>query len=176
MKALLLLVPLVELYVIIQVGSAIGALATIALLILSTMFGWWLTKREGLEALRQIDASVRDGNEPDKALVNGFLIMAAGVLILIPGFVTDALGFLLLLPPVRHLVGKLAYSRMQKRMGQGWMSGAASFGSGGRVWVDSTVIDVQRPGDGTDTIDTTGSIRPDAPSSDGPAELPPGRY
>ena len=96
-----LVVPFVELYVIIQVGQAIGALNTIALLILVSATGAWLVKREGLSVLRRAQARVDQGGLPGRELVDGVLILFAGALLLTPGFVTDLLGILLLLPPVR---------------------------------------------------------------------------
>ncbi len=121
--------------------------------------------------LRRIDGQLRDNQLPHRELVDGFLILLAGLLIMIPGFVTDGLGFLLLLPPVRSGLRRILFGRFQSKLGVGWMNGVAGrFGSQGRVWVDSEVIDVERPGDaGAD-----GSVPPDRTGP--PAELPPGRY
>lgn len=99
-----LVVPLVELYVLIQVGSAIGALNTIALLIVMGVAGGWLMKREGLGVVRRVQSQLRAGRVPAAEVVDGFLILLGGALMLTPGFLSDILGLSLLVPPVRALV------------------------------------------------------------------------
>lgn len=101
---LFLVVPLVELYVIIQVGQAIGALNVIGLLIVMSVAGGWLMKREGLGVLRRVQQQLDRGAVPGKEIVDGFLILFGGALMLTPGFLTDVLGIALLLPPVRAVV------------------------------------------------------------------------
>jgi UPF0716 protein FxsA len=96
--------PLVELAVIIQVGQWIGVLDTLALLLVLSVGGAWIVKRQGLGVLRRIRGEVAAGGVPTAALIDGALIGFAGVLLLAPGFVTDAFGLLLLLPPVRGLM------------------------------------------------------------------------
>ena len=97
-------VPLAELYVLIQVGEAIGVLDTIALLFLISIVGAWLAKREGLGVLRRMQAALNAGRVPGAELVDGFLILLAAALMLTPGFLTDVVAILLLLPPVRAAV------------------------------------------------------------------------
>jgi UPF0716 protein FxsA len=104
LAVLFLVVPLAELYVIIQVGQAIGVLDTLGLLILISVVGAWLAKREGLGVLRRIQRSIDAGRVPGTELVDGFLILLAGALMLTPGFLTDILAILLLLPPSRAVV------------------------------------------------------------------------
>lgn len=99
-----LVVPLVELYVLIQVGSAIGALNTIALLVLMGVAGGWLMKREGLAVVRRVQSQLRSGRMPAADVADGFLILFGGALMLTPGFLSDILGLALLIPPVRALV------------------------------------------------------------------------
>lgn len=101
---LFIVLPLVELYVIIQVGEEIGALATIVLLLVISVVGGWLAQREGLGVWRRIQAQVDAGKVPGAELVDAFLILLGGALLLTPGFITDALGIVLLLPPTRALV------------------------------------------------------------------------
>lgn len=99
-----LVVPFVELYVILQVGQAIGVLNTVALLLIVSAVGAWLVKREGLSVLRRAQERAQQGAVPGKELVDGVLILFAGALLLTPGFVTDVVGILLLLPPVRAVL------------------------------------------------------------------------
>ena len=101
---LFIVLPLIELAVIIQVGSLIGVLPTFAIMVLSALIGSWLCKREGLGVLRRINASLDAGRVPTTELADGALIVLAGCMMITPGFVTDLAGILLLLPPVRALV------------------------------------------------------------------------
>jgi UPF0716 protein FxsA len=102
-----LVMPLLELAVIIQIGAAIGVLNTIGLLLLSSIVGGWLMKREGLGVLRRIQGAVAEGRVPGKELADAALILFGGALMVAPGFVTDGLGVLLLLPPVRAAVRRV---------------------------------------------------------------------
>jgi UPF0716 protein FxsA len=99
--ALLIVIPLVEIYTAIQVGHAIGALNTIGLLLLLSFVGAWLTKHEGFVVLSRLRRQVAAGQTPTNELIDGVLVLSAGVLMLTPGFVTDAFGLLLLFPPTR---------------------------------------------------------------------------
>jgi UPF0716 protein FxsA len=110
---LFLVVPIVELYVIIQVAQAIGVLDTLGLLILDSILGGWLMKREGLGVLRRLQAKLDSGELPSTELVDGFLILFGGALMLTPGFVTDLLGMALLLKPVRAIVRRVLARRFK---------------------------------------------------------------
>jgi len=101
---LFLVVPLAELYVIIQVGQAFGALNTIVLLILISAVGAWLVKREGIAVWRRFQRQVESGSIPGRELADGVMILFAGALLMTPGFLSDIAGILLLLPPVRAAV------------------------------------------------------------------------
>ena len=100
----LLVATIVELTVLIAVGHAIGVLATIGLLILTSLVGAVLLRSEGARALGAVVEALRARRLPHRELLDGMLITAAGVLIILPGFVSDLLGLLLLLPPIRSLV------------------------------------------------------------------------
>lgn len=109
-------VPLVELVVIIEVGAEIGVLNTVGLLILSSIVGGWLMKREGLGVIRRIQGSVAAGRVPGAELVDAFLILFGGALMLAPGFLTDLTGMALLLPPVRAVVRGALRKRFATRV------------------------------------------------------------
>lgn len=109
---LFLVIPLVELYVIIQVGQAIGALNTVGLLLLDSLVGGWLMKREGFAVLRRLQDQMQQGRVPGKELVDAFLILFGGALMLAPGFLTDLVGMALLLPPVRGVVRRVLARRL----------------------------------------------------------------
>ena len=110
---LFFVVPIFELYVIIQVAHAIGVLDTIGLLILDSILGGWLMKREGLGVLRRLQAKLESGELPSTELVDGFLILFGGALMLAPGFVTDIVGMALLLPPIRAIVRRVLARRFK---------------------------------------------------------------
>jgi UPF0716 protein FxsA len=94
--------PLIELYFLIQVGSVIGALPTIALSILTAVIGGALVRMQGLAVLMRVRAMLDQGEMPALELLDGAVLLVCGFALLLPGFVTDILGFLLLIPPVRH--------------------------------------------------------------------------
>lgn len=112
-----LVLPFAELYVILQVGREFGALNTIALLVLVSVAGAWLVKREGLSVLRRAQAKAAAGAVPGTELIDGVLILFAGALLLTPGFLTDIVGILLLLPPVRAALRGTATRALGKRSG-----------------------------------------------------------
>ena len=114
---LFLVVPFVELFLLIQVGQAVGALPTIAVLIVISVVGAWLVKREGMNTLRRAQQQVRNGAVPGTELVDGVLILFAGALLLTPGFLTDLFGILLLIPPVRAALRTTARKRIARRAG-----------------------------------------------------------
>ena len=114
---LFLVVPLAELYVIIQVGQAFGALNTIALLIVISAAGAWLAKREGMSVWRRFQNQVQVGAVPGKEIADGVMILFAGALLMSPGFLTDLLGIALLLPPVRAVIRGVLMKQAAKRAG-----------------------------------------------------------
>ena len=109
-------VPFAEIYVLLQVGHAIGVVNTLGLLILVSVVGAWLAKREGLGVLRRMQRSIDAGRVPGTELVDGFLILLAAALMLTPGFLTDILAILLLLPPVRAVVRRELRRRVARRI------------------------------------------------------------
>lgn len=113
---LFIVVPFVELYFLIQVGQVIGALWTIVLVMVISIVGSWLVKREGLATLRRAQEQIRMGRVPGNELVDGVLILFAGALLLTPGFITDTVGVLLLIPPARLALRGFARRRLAKRM------------------------------------------------------------
>ncbi|BAO42967.1 FxsA family protein [Thiolapillus brandeum] len=104
---LLLLVgaPLLELYVLIEVGSEIGALPTILLSIFTAILGAALVRLQGVSVLLRVQETLARGEAPALEMLEGAVLMMAGVMLLFPGFITDVMGFLMLIPPLRrHLI------------------------------------------------------------------------
>jgi UPF0716 protein FxsA len=104
-------VPIVEIFLLIQVGSVIGALNTVALLVLMSIVGAWLVKREGTGVWQRLQTSLASGRMPGNELIDGLLIMVGGVLMLTPGFLSDIAGLVLILPPSRALIRTLVRKR-----------------------------------------------------------------
>ncbi len=109
-------VPLLEIYVLVQVGQVIGAWWTILLLILASVIGTWLIRREGARAWRALTASLQTGKMPAREIADGALILVGGTLMLTPGFVTDAVGVLLILPVTRPLARRLLSQVVARRL------------------------------------------------------------
>jgi UPF0716 protein FxsA len=108
---LFVVVPLVELAVIVQVASAIGVWNALGLLFLVSLIGAWIVRWQGMAIWQRAQLQITAGRVPTKEIADGFLILCAGGLMLVPGFVTDAIGLLLLLPPVRAGVRALLTHR-----------------------------------------------------------------
>jgi len=106
---LFLVVPLVEIYLLIQVGQVIGAGWTIFLVVLTAVIGVALLRRQGLSTLNRAQQKMRHNELPAREILEGMGLVVAGALLLTPGFFTDAVGFFLLFPPTRiWLVSALA--------------------------------------------------------------------
>jgi UPF0716 protein FxsA len=116
LAALFIVVSLVEIYLFVLVGQAIGALNTIGLVILISFTGAWLAKREGLGVLARLRAQLEAGNMPGNELIDGVLILVGGVMLVVPGFITDFCGLLLLFPPSRSLARNFAKKRLRLRI------------------------------------------------------------
>src|SRR5688572_18378430 len=112
-----LVVPIVEIYVMLQVSGAIGVPETILLLIVVSVLGAWLAKMAGVGVLYRLQRTVRSGKIPSGELVDGALVLFAAALMLTPGFITDCLAVLLLLPPSRAVVRGVVLRRIRARGG-----------------------------------------------------------
>lgn len=99
---LLLVVPLAEVYVLIEVGSEVGAIAAVALVVLTAVVGAALMRAQGLATLLRARAAMARGETPALEMLEGAVILVAGALLLTPGFLTDAVGFACLIPSVRR--------------------------------------------------------------------------
>lgn len=113
---LFLLVPLVELYVIIQVGQAIGALNTIGILILDSILGTVLLRSQGRAVWRRFNETLAAGRPPAKEVLDGVLVIFGGALLLAPGFLTDLFGIFLLAPPTRALLRRVLVRSFATRL------------------------------------------------------------
>lgn len=164
-------VPAGELWLLIEVGTEIGAAATIALIILTAVLGTILFRVQGLATIQRLREHVARRETPVAEVVSGFGLLFAGLLLLIPGFATDALGFLLFIPPLRRWLAGLLIAYIVARGGAtvfvdlsgggagGWRRGRRGPGGGSGDVIDGEFEDL------SEEPATGGRPRPDAPRS-----------
>jgi UPF0716 protein FxsA len=124
-----IVVPIAELFVIIQVGELIGVWPTLLLLLLDAIVGSWLLKREGRAAWRRFNEALAERRMPGKEVADGFLVILGGALLIAPGFLTDILGVLLLIPVTRAV-----FRRILRRWTVGRVAVVSFPGAGGASW------------------------------------------
>ncbi|MEL6887355.1 MAG: FxsA family protein [Pseudomonadota bacterium] len=108
-----LAVPLIEIALFIQIGGAIGLGWTLLIVVITAVLGTYLVRQQGIQALRQVQSSFNQLQDPSEALAHGAMILFSGALLLTPGFFTDAVGFALLVPGVRLAVFKWARTKVK---------------------------------------------------------------
>ena len=112
-----LLVPLLEIYLLIEIGSVIGAVWTVAGVVGTAVAGAVLVRRQGLAALGRFRSATEAGELPAITIIEGLALLVAGALLLTPGFFTDAIGFVLLTPPLRQILIRRWFSGRVEGMG-----------------------------------------------------------
>jgi UPF0716 protein FxsA len=119
-----IVVPIAELYVIIQVGGAIGVIPTLVLLLLDALLGSMLLRHQGRAAWVRFNRALAENRLPHKEVFDGVLIIFGGCLLITPGFLTDILGLFLLIPPTRAIVRGISSRIVRRRMAVGtlWTS------------------------------------------------------
>jgi UPF0716 protein FxsA len=110
---ILLLIPVAEIAVFIQVGSRLGVGMTLLLVLASAVFGIWLIRVQGFAAATRVQDMISRGESPAQGMLEGLALLAAGVLLLIPGFLTDMAAFILLIPPLRRGVIRIYLRRVR---------------------------------------------------------------
>lgn len=130
---LIIIVPIIELWVIVVVGSRIGILNTLALLILVSIAGAILLKREGVATWRKLQATMARGEVPTEEVTDGALILLGGALLLTPGFVTDIVGLLFVFPVTRAAI-KVGARKVLGAVALKRFGGAGAAASTGRVY------------------------------------------
>lgn len=109
---LFIVMPIVEMTILIKVGTAIGALNTVGLVLLTAVIGAALLRHQGLSTLLKANQRLNSGELPAQEVAEGLILAVGGALLLTPGFVTDAVGFCCLLPGSRHWLAGQALKRM----------------------------------------------------------------
>ncbi len=116
---LFVIVPVTELYILIEVGKKIGSLTTIGIIILTGIIGAYLVKGQGFMILKKIQNDLNEGIMPGDSLIQGAIILAGGILLLTPGFVTDIIGFIFLIPVSRNIVKKYLLKWLKGKIKEG---------------------------------------------------------
>lgn len=112
----LLVVPLLEILVILQVGRVIGGWPTLILLLAESALGAWLVRREGARAWAALRTALQTGQMPAQQLVDAALVLVGGVLLLAPGFLTDIVGFFFVLPMTRPLTRRWLQTIVERQL------------------------------------------------------------
>ncbi len=112
-------IPVIELALLIKIGSVIGILNTITIVILTALIGAYMVKLEGLGVMSRIQKNMQEGIFPGEELINGMMILIAGALLLTPGFFTDIIGFLMVFPFSRNHIKKIVRRYIEKKMSSG---------------------------------------------------------
>lgn len=139
LAVLFILVPLAEIYVLIQVGHVVGALWTVLLLIAVSVLGSYLIKREGGRAWRALQTSLQTHRMPTKELADGALILIGGTLLLTPGFLSDIAGLFFILPFTRPLARRMLTGFVTRKFLASTGIGATNQGPGVDPSVDPGV-------------------------------------
>jgi UPF0716 protein FxsA len=111
--------PLIDLYLLLRIGDAIGGLATLALVLVTGALGAMLARAEGLRVLRSFQESMATGVMPRDGVLSGVLLLLGGALLIAPGVLTDAIGLVLLVPYTRRRIAALLATRMQQAIERG---------------------------------------------------------
>jgi UPF0716 protein FxsA len=113
------LIPVFELYLLIKVGTVIGGLNTILLVIISGFLGAWLAKREGINTIMKLKMNLQQGLMPAEELFDAVIIFIAGVVLITPGFLTDIMGLFLLWPVTRNQLKRMLRKKYDEMQLQG---------------------------------------------------------
>jgi UPF0716 protein FxsA len=114
--SLFVIIPLVELYLLLKVGTIIGAGPTVGIVIITGIAGGIMARRQGFAAWQRIQESLNQGILPTEPLVDGLFVLAGGLLLLTPGLMTDVVGFLALLPPTRAVLKRWIRQRFRRHI------------------------------------------------------------
>jgi len=140
---LLILWPIAELFVAFEVAKAIGFLLMLLLIVASWPIGSWAMRSQGRLAMRHLRQALAAGQPPASSMLEGALVVAGGLLLIIPGFITDVFGVLLLLPPTRALARRFAARRLRNGRFGRWGGPGGGRGAARQEYdVEGTAADV----------------------------------
>ncbi|MDM8530688.1 FxsA family protein [Anaerolineales bacterium HSG25] len=131
---LFIIVPMVELFLLIEIGQRVGTLPTLGLIMVTGFVGALLAKRQGMAVLKRIQTDSQAGRVPAESIFDGAMILVAGAFLMTPGILTDTFGFLCLFPPTRQFLKRLIWSQLQRMVQNGQIQfSASSFYQGGAM-------------------------------------------
>ena len=113
------IIPVIELYLLIEIGTVIGGLNTVLLVIATGFAGAWLARMEGMHIMMKVRANLQQGIMPAEELIDALIIFVAGVVLITPGFITDAFGLLLLWPVTRKKFKQMLRNKFDEMTGRG---------------------------------------------------------
>lgn len=123
--ALFFIIPIIEIYLLIEIGSIIGSFATIFAVVFTAVLGAWLVRIQGFSTLRRLQQTAAQGGIPAIEMLEGAMLLVAGALLLTPGFFTDAIGFLCLVPSIRRTAAVWFFQRIFRFPGGGPSQGGS---------------------------------------------------
>ena len=112
-------IPLIELYLLIRIGTWIGALPTVLIVLTTGFVGAWLARLQGFQVWSRIQLEINQGRFPGDPLLDGLLLLAAGLLLITPGVLTDVLGFALIIPASRIPIRRALARRLRRMIDRG---------------------------------------------------------
>ncbi|MEI6069321.1 MAG: FxsA family protein, partial [Methylococcaceae bacterium] len=121
-----LIIPFAEIYLLLQVGSIIGAFPTIFLVVFTAALGTWLLRQQGFSTFRRFQENLAQGVIPAYEMIEGPIILLGGLLLLTPGFITDVLGFACLIPPLRKKIAQYVIESRLVQAGGPFQQGKAA--------------------------------------------------
>ena len=141
-----IVLPIAELYVIYQVGDAIGILPTLALLVLDSLLGAWLLRSQGRATWNRFQTTMQAGRVPHREVFDGVLVIFGGAFLITPGFITDIIGVILLLPPTRSVFRRWLIRRGGRMFGFSIATGRRAPAAAGPDWdVEGTAYESDPP-------------------------------
>lgn len=167
-----IVVPVVEMLVLIEVGSVLGSLTTVVLVFLTALIGVAMLRRQGLSTFLRFNEKLNSGELPAEELLSGVFLVIAGAFLLTPGFVTDTLGFLFLVPPIRHALAQRIIKRGLLKTVAGFEAGqfySAFDAQQGDMWQKGNVYEAKKRSSETDqdSRETVVLLDADADADDG---------
>ncbi len=113
------LIPLLELYILIKIGSYFGIITTILIVLGTGILGAYLAKQQGFRVWLRIQSGMGQGRFPGNELLDGLLLLVAGIVLITPGLVTDIMGFILLIPATQHMIREWLKNKLTGMMQNG---------------------------------------------------------
>jgi UPF0716 protein FxsA len=114
-----IVMPILELWLLVKLGGHYGIIPTLLLVVATGIAGAWMARTQGVMVLLSIQREMAQGRMPAPQMIDGVMILVAGVLLLTPGLITDAAGFLLLVPPVRVMIRGWLRRKLERKLHEG---------------------------------------------------------